>query len=334
MNFTPFRPGELAAHGIDPYDSPARRRRIVFAVLAVHVLIIAVPLIWIEISRLLDPPKIVMKVALVDLPEGNSLDVPKDQTGKPETPAAEPEPPAPEPPAPEPPAPEPPTPKVETPPKVEPLPKVEQPPKPPVKEPPKVKPPPEVKPKKIEPPKVEPKKVEPKKVEQPPKEEPKKPKYLRPEDIQKTGRRVKTNNPDPKAEARRKAAEQARADAERRAAETRRQVAADARNAGYGSIAGGEKGIPATEEYYKYIDELKKIVEQRWTQPNSVELEGKRPEAKLTLSIRKDGSVEKLEFARTGIAAMDKSLLDLQSRLKAVPPPPQAMTVDVTLRVK
>ena len=325
MNFTPFRPGELAAHGIDPYDSPARRRRIVFAVLAVHFLIIAVPLIWIEISRLLDPPKIVMKVALVNLPEGNSLDVPKDQTGKPDPPAPEPAPAEPEPPAPEPPAPEPPTPEVETPPKVEPT------PKPPVKEPPKVKPPPEVKPKK-----VEPKKVEPKKAEQPPKEEPKKPKYLRPEDIKKSGKRVKTNNPDPKAEARRKAAEQARADAERRAAETRRQVAADARNAGrtYGSIAGGEKGIPATKEYYEYIDELKKIVEQRWTQPNSVELEGKRPEAKLTLSIRKDGSVEKLEFARTGIAAMDKSLLDLQSRLKAVPPPPQAMTVDVTLRVK
>lgn len=325
MNFTPFRPGELAAHGIDPYDSPPRRRKIFLAVLTAHALLIVVPLAWLHISRLLDPPKIVMKVGLVDLPEGNSLDVPKDQTGKPgkAAAAAEPEPPVPEPepPAPEPPAPEP-VPKVEP----APTPKVETPPPPPpptpVKETPKVK----------QPPKVEPKKVEPKV-----KEEPKKPKYLRPEDIKKTGKRVKTDKPDPKAEAKRKAAEQARADAERRAAETRRQVAADARNAGkatYGSIAGGEKGIPATKEYYDYIDELKRTVEQRWNQPNSVELEGKRPEAKFTLTIRKDGTVEKAEFVRTGIQPMDQSLENLRSRLKAVPPPPQAMTVDVTLRVK
>ena len=320
MNFTPFRPGELAAHGIDPYDSPPRRRKIFLVVLTAHALLILVPLIWLHISRLLDPPKIVMKVGLVDLPEGNSLDVPKDQTGKPEKPSAtaEPEPaqPVPEPPAPEPVKTETPPPKTETPPKLETPPKAET---PKIKTPPKTETPPKVK---------TPKKEEPKK---------EKPKYLRPEDIKKTGKRVKTDKPDPKAEAQRKAAEQARADAERKAAEARREIAEGARNAArpvYGSIAGGEKGIPATKEYYDYIDELKRTVEQRWNQPNSVELEGRRPEAKITLTIRKDGTVEKADFARTGIQPMDQSLENLRSRLKAVPPPPQAMEIEITLRVK
>ena len=53
-------------------------------------------------------------------------------------------------------------------------------------------------------------------------------------------------------------------------------------------------------------------------------------------TIEKDGTVRSSDFVRTGNAVMDRSVEDLLSRLKAVAPPPQAqaMTFEVTLRVR
>ena len=98
----------LLKHGMDPYANSNRTKWIAIWVICAHLMVfVIVPLVLLGVDLLVpeEPPLVVMKVGLVDLPEGDSPDAPVNGEQQPI-----PEPPAPEPPAPEPPKPEPPKP--------------------------------------------------------------------------------------------------------------------------------------------------------------------------------------------------------------------------------
>ena len=58
----------------DPYANPKRAKAILFTVLMLHISIIAIPFIYTSLTEYFDPPVIVMKVGLADLPLGDSPD--------------------------------------------------------------------------------------------------------------------------------------------------------------------------------------------------------------------------------------------------------------------
>ena len=58
----------------DPYFNPKRARAILTGVLLMHIAIILFPLIYASLTEFFDPPVIVMKVGLADLPLGDSPD--------------------------------------------------------------------------------------------------------------------------------------------------------------------------------------------------------------------------------------------------------------------
>jgi len=109
----PRDPVTLMRHGIDPYAENYRYAKIAVVVIIVHIGFLCIPMLcswvndWIKSKQ--PPPVVVMKVGLIDLPEGDSLDVPKDQPPMPEPvkPEVKQPDPVPEPPKPEPPKPDP-----------------------------------------------------------------------------------------------------------------------------------------------------------------------------------------------------------------------------------
>ena len=99
----------LLKHGMDPYANSNRTKWIAIWVICAHLMVfVIVPLVLLGVDLLVpeEPPLVVMKVGLVDLPEGDSPDAPVNGEQQPI-----PEPPAPEPPKPEPPKPVPAPPK-------------------------------------------------------------------------------------------------------------------------------------------------------------------------------------------------------------------------------
>lgn len=76
--------------GKDPYFNPKRARATLTGVLLMHIGLIAVPLIYSSLTDFFDPPLIVMKVGLTDLPLGDSpdagaaADVPQPKSSEPE----------------------------------------------------------------------------------------------------------------------------------------------------------------------------------------------------------------------------------------------------------
>ena len=99
----------LLKHGMDPYANSNRTKWIAVWVICAHLMVfVIIPLVLLGVDLLVpeEPPLVVMKVGLVDLPEGDSPDAPVNGEQQPI-----PEPPAPEPPKPEPPKPVPAPPK-------------------------------------------------------------------------------------------------------------------------------------------------------------------------------------------------------------------------------
>jgi len=294
----------------DPYFSPKRARAISFGVFLLHISIIAVPLIYASLTEYFDPPVIVMKVGLADLPLGDSPDA--GQPAQADTPdVSEPEPvsvddiPEPQRPA-------------ELPPDLPPPPKVEQ--KTPEVAPPKTEP-------KKDPPKTEPKK------------DPPKSNLLKPEDIIKP----KNTKTQAQLDAERKAREAAEAKA-KADAKAREQLIADIRNAAgskpgtFGTQNPGREGILATKEMRDYYDQLVAFIQPRWNavSPSSVELGGaisNWPAVDLTIS--KKGEVTKAVFVSpSGNKAIDAAVKTLLADLKVVPAPPQAGVIRVTLDIR
>ena len=303
-------------NGKDPYFNPKRARAILTGVLLMHVGLIAVPLIYSSLTDFFEPPLIVMKVGLADLPLGDSpdagavADVPAPKT-------SEPEPVLDLPPDPQkvddlPPDIPPPTPKVENPP-----------PKPKTDTKTNVKPPP-----KTDPPKT-----------QTTKQDPPKSNLLKPEDIIKPKNTTKTQA-QIEAERRAREAAEARAKADARA---RQDLIADIRAAAgeqgrFGTTNPGQQGILATKEMRAYYETLNAYIRPKWNavSPSSVELSGKVANwPTIHLTIAKDGRITKaVVVSKSGNKAIDAAVEVLLKDLKVAPVPPQAATIPVTLEIR
>ncbi len=297
-------PGILSAHGIDPYSSSRRNRILFLSVLAVHLALVGIPLLFFGFFTEEEKEVIVIKAALVP-PLGDSMDIPEDSVpGTPEPPAEQPLPAKPEPPAPEP-VPEPdPLP----PPQPKPQPKAVKTP-PPVKTKPKTQPKPKTKPK----PKTE------------------KKNYLTVEDILKNrnkNKRVTETKNDPAAEAKRRAAEaQAKA---RQAALDKLAASVGNNTKRYGSTFGDINGSPDAKEFNSYYLKIKAILERNWTPPSKLELNGEK-KVTVYLEIDSKGNIRTKRFEKTGSGPLNRSAEKLLQNLKTVPVPPQAMNFHVDL---
>ena len=285
----------------DPYYSSRRARSVLFGVLMVHIAIIAVPLIYASLTEYFDPPLIVMKVGLVDLPPGDSPDAGQPAPDTPVT--SEPEPmldlPA-------------------DPKQVDPLPDL--PPPPPKTE------------TKVTPPKTNPPKTEQKK-------DPPKSNLLTADQI-----KVTTNT---KSQAQIDADNKARAAAEAKAkadAKAREQLLADIRSAAgskpgtYGTTDPGQKGILATKEILDYYDQLNAYIRPKWSavSPANTEISGSISNwPVLELTIEKNGKIRSaVVVTKSGNRNIDDAVDLLRADLKAVPVPPQAITIRVTLDIR
>ncbi len=309
----------------DPYYNSRRARSVLFGVLLVHIAVIAVPLIYASLTEYFDPPLVVMKVGLVDLPPGDSPDAGQPAPDTPEVSDPEPTfdlPPAPAQVDPLPDLP-PPPPKTET--KVTP-PKVEQ------KKTDVAPPPPPKTETKVTPPKTNPPKTEQKK-------DPPKSNLLTADQI-----KVNTNT---RTQAQIEADRRARAAAEAKAkadAKAREQLLADIRNAAgskpgtYGTTDPGQKGILATKEIRDYYDQLNAYIRPKWSavSPSNTELGGSISRwPVLELTIEKNGTIRSaVVVTKSGNRKIDDAVELLRADLKAVPVPPQAITIRVTLDIR
>ena len=311
----------------DPYFNGRRSRIILVTVFFLHAAIIAVPLIYASLTEYFDPPVIVMKVGMADLPLGDAPDAGEVAQNEPQQQVDEPDPV--------------PVDSIPDPQKLDPLPDLPPDPPPVVKQPDPtpVVTPPKTEPKK-DPPKTEPKKDPPKK--DPPKTEPKKdpPKstLLKPEDIKKTQTNTKTQAQlDAERKAREAAEAKAKADAKAREA-----LLADIRSAATQGTAGtpnpGREGILATKEMRDYYETLNAFIRPQWNavSPSSVELGGKVSTWPVVdLTIAKNGTVSKAVIvSKSGNKAVDDAVDALLAKLKVVPAPPQAGVIRVTLDIR
>ena len=313
----------------DPYFNPKRTRDILFGVLLVHIGIIAVPLIYSSLTDYLEPPLVVMKVGLADLPLGDSPDA--GQPVQADTPAKTDPAPAEDFPDPTNIKPLPPEQKIEIPP-------------PPKNVQTKVEP-------KVDPPKQKTDTPKPKTDTPKPKTDTPKPKtdtkaktdppkstILSPKDIN-----VTTNAKTPaQLEAERKAREKAEND--RRAAEKARQeliagIQKDASQPGrFGTTDPGQDGILATKELRDYYNQLIAFIQPKWDSlsPSNTELSGRISNWPVVqLTIAKDGRITNAEFVRkSGNKKIDDPVDVLLAGLKTVPVPPQPIKINVTLDIQ
>jgi len=303
----------------DPYFNPKRARAILTGVLLMHVAIILIPLIYASLTEFFDPPVIVMKVGLADLPLGDSPDAgaPADvpaNTSEPDPVVSVDDIPNPQHVADLPPD-------LPPPPKTDPEPVV-TPPKP--KDDPKPA---------ITPPKP---KDPPKQTVTPPKDPPKS-SLLTADKIT-----VKTNTKSQaQIDAERKAREAAEAKAKADAKARQDAIAAirDAAQQGrYGTTDPGQNGILATKEMRDYYELLNAFIRPKWNavSPSSVELSGKIANwPSIDLTINKKGEVTKAVFvSQSGNRKIDDAVKVLLADLKVVPAPPQAGVIRVTLDIR
>lgn len=305
----------------DPYFNPKRARGILLSVLLIHICIVIVPVIYASLTEYFDPPLIVMKVGLADLPLGDSPDA--GQPVRADTPVtSEPDPVSVD--------------DIPDPQKVDPLPDL--PPDPPSQkvEPQKTEPaPPKTEPKK-DVPKTEPKK-DPPKTE--PKKDPPKSNLLKPEDIIKP-KNTKTQAQIDAERKAREAAEKARQDAEK----ARQQAIADIRQTAgsrpgtFGTTDPGQQGILATKEMRDYYEQLNAFIRPKWNavSPSSIELGGRIANWPVVeLAISKKGEVTSSGFiSHSGNQKIDDAVKMLLGDLKVVPAPPQAAKIRVTLDIR
>ena len=313
----------------DPYFNPKRAQAILFGVLLAHIGVIAVPLIYNSLTEYFDPPLVVMKVGLADLPLGDSPDA-----GQP-SPAVEPTKTDPAP-----------VEEFSDPTPVDPLPpeKIIEPPPQAKVDPPKQKidPPPQTKvdpPKqKVDPPKTVQTKVDPPKPKTDQKKDPPKSTVLKPTEINVT-RTTKTQaqiDAEKKAE---REAEEARRKAERARQELIAGIQRDASQSGkYGTTDPGQDGILATKEMRDYYTLLTKFIYPKWTavSPSTIELSGKISNWPVVeLTIAKDGRVTNSGIvSASGNKKLDDAARALLAELKTVPVPPQAIRIPVTLNIQ
>lgn len=308
----------------DPYFNPKRAQAILTGVLLLHVGVIAVPLIYSSLTDFFqDPPVIVMKVGIADLPLGDSPDA-GATADAPEV--SEPDPVSVD--------------DIPDPQHIADLPPDLPPPKP-KDDPPQVKPKDDPKPVVTPPkPKDDPKpKVTPPKTEQK-KDPPKSSNYLKPEDIIKPKNTKTQSQIDAENRMRKAAEDKAKADAEarRRTIEELRAAASGSQQGRYGTANPGQEGILATAEMRAYYDQLNAFIRPKWNDvaPSSVELGDRIANwPSVDLTINKKGEITKVDFVSpSGNKKIDDAVKALLAKLKIVPAPPQAAVIRVTLDIR
>lgn len=303
----------------DPYFSSRRTRNILFGVLLVHIGVIAVPLIYSSLSDYFDPPLVVMKVGLADLPLGDSPDA--GQPTQADTSSKTDPAPVDDLPDPTNVDPLPPEPKVQS--KVDPPPQT------------KVDPPPQPK---VEPTKNTQTKVDPPKTKtEQKKDPPPKSNILKPEDIKIKPMTKTQAQIDAEKKAAREA-EEARRNAEKARQELIAGIHQDASQPGkFGTTDPGQNGILATKEMRDYYKLLTDFIHPKWTavSPSTIELNGKIASWPVVeLTIAKDGRVTKsVVVSASGNKKLDDAVKTLLAELKTVPVPPQAVRINVTLDI-
>ena len=287
----------LLKHGMDPYANSNRTKWIAVWVICAHLMVfVIVPLVLLGVDLLVpeEPPLVVMKVGLVDLPEGDSPDAPVNGEQQPI-----PEPPAPEPPAPEPPKPEPPKP---------------EPPKP-------------------EPPKPVPAPPKPKQKPVPPKPKYLTAADILKQRNKNRGKTVTIKNEDNRKQQQQDHAAQ-QAYAKQLAEYNRARQALQSARGRFGSPDAGLKGILATAEDRAYYAKLKAFVDARFVQPSDALLDGRKPVVQVQITIGKDGSLAGWNVTSpSDVQAMNDAVAALKEKLRTMPVPPRAMTIPFTFRV-
>ena len=316
--------------GRDPYFNPKRLQIILSGVLLVHVGVIVIPMIYSSLTEYFDPPLVVMKVGLADLPLGDSPDAGASASAPEAT--SDPDPVSVD----DIPDPKqvdalPPEKKIEPPPKIDtPPPKPKDDPKP-VVTPPKPKDDPKTTVKPKDPPKQT-------KTET--KTDPPKSNLLTADKIN-----VKTNTKsqaqiDAERKAREAAEAKAKADAKARqdALAALRDAAAGTQQGRYGTTNPGQDGILATKEMRDYYEQLNTFIRPKWNavSPSSVELNGSISNwPVIELTIEKDGRIRSaVVVSKSGNKKIDDAVEMLRADLKAVPVPPQAVKIRVTLDIR
>ena len=287
----------LLKHGMDPYANSNRTKWIAVWVICAHLMVfVIVPLVLLGVDLLVpeEPPLVVMKVGLVDLPEGDSPDAPVNGEQQPI-----PEPPAPEPPKPEPPKPEPPKP---------------EPPKP-------------------EPPKPVPAPPKPKQKPVPPKPKYLTAADILKQRNKNRGKTVTIKNKDNRKQQQQDHAAQ-QAYAKQLAEYNRARQALQSARGRFGSPDAGLKGILATAEDRAYYAKLKAFVDARFVQPSDALLDGRKPVVQVQITIGKDGSLAGWNVTSpSDVQAMNDAVAALKEKLQTMPVPPRAMTIPFTFRV-
>lgn len=314
-------------------------------VLVLHILLVILPFFILQLSDLLNPPLAVEQVSLVDSPP-NDNEIPTEFPSA-KRPVNEGIPPKGE----ESPAALPALPDI---PALPQLPEIKQ-PEPeeeaqaePVKEKVIEKTLPPVKPEPAEEKVIE-KTVKKKVVEK--KIEKKNTKYVSPENIKISRKRVKRSSSSAKVK------NTGRSDAELRAKRIRDLLNAYQKNKGknlpsgkssgnpyaspYGREggtgkaggAGGPKGITsqAMKEYY---EQVKNFLMRSWQQPNTALLNNTRPEVLVLISVDASGRITSAKILRrSGNSAMDSSVESLLESVKVLPKPPRAMQFTVNVNI-
>jgi len=314
----------------DPYFNQKRARAILSGVLLLHVGVVAIPMIYASLTEFFqDPPTIVMKVGLADLPLGDS----PDAGALPDAPASvsEPDPISVD--------------DIPNPQKVADLPPDLPPPKPkddpkPVVTPPKPKddPKPVVKPKDDPKLTVKPK-DDPKPTKTETKKDPPKSNILTKDQISVTTNTKSQAQIDAERKAREAAEAKAKADAKaRQDAIAALRTAAGTQPGRYGTTNPGQEGILATAEMRVYYAQLVEFIRPKWEKvsPSNIELGGsisRWPSIDLTIS--KKGEVTDAAFVSpSGNKKIDDAVKVLLANLKVVPVPPQAGVIRVTLDIR
>ena len=314
-----------------PYVKGNKLFLLFICVLVFHVLMVVLPFFILQLSDLLNPPLAVEQVSLVDSPP-NDNEIPTEFPSG-QRPVNEGIPPK----GPESPAALPNLPDV---PALPDIPEVRQEEVKeeavPVKPEPKPAPEPEPAPK----PEPEKKKIIEKKVE-------KTTKYVSPEDIRKSSKRVKRSSKTTTAK------KTGRSEAEQRAQRINDLLNAYQKNKGknlpsgksyaspYGREggtgkaggAGGPKGI-TSQEMKGYYEQVRNFLMRSWQQPNTALLNNTRPEVRVLISVDASGRITSARILRrSGNNAMDSSVEALLQAVKVLPKPPRAMqfTVDVNI---
>ena len=283
----------------DPYFNGRRSKVILVSVFFLHAAVIAVPLIYASLTEFFDPPVIVMKVGMADLPLGDAPDAGEVTEVEPMNRADEPDPA--------------PVDSIPNPTKVDPL---------PAELPPVVKQPDPV----PTTPKTEPKK-----------DPPKTSTLLKPEDIKKNPNTKTQAQIDAERKAREAAEAKAKADAKAREALIA-DIRSAATSGTPGTPNPGREGILATKEMRDYYDQLNAFIRPQWNavSPSNVEVGGKITTwPTVDLTIAKDGRVTKAVIVgKSGNKAVDDAVDALLAKLKVVPAPPQAGVIRVTLDIR